>query len=114
MNIYTIGDSSESELSRLFFLFLGRKITPSQEKRLKTTLYIDEYVFDFQYHISRNDYREYLDKVKKMANKYRWSTEVIVKLLLEPSRAISGWYDNGGEKINKRQWKTIQTWEMTA
>jgi hypothetical protein len=112
MNIYTIGDNSESELSQLFFFFLGRRLTPSQEKRLKTIIYIDDYVFSFPYHLSKDEYKSYLDKVKKMANKYRWSTEIIVKLLLEPSRAMTGWYDNGGEKIDKRQWKRIQEWEM--
>jgi hypothetical protein len=112
MNLYTIGDSSESELSQLFFLYLGRKLSNSQEKRLKETLYLDDYVFDFSYHISRNDYKEYLDRIKRKANKYKWSTETIVKLLLEPSRAMTGWYDSGGEKITKGQWKKIQQWEM--
>lgn len=114
-SIYTIGDPPKSKLYNLFNLFLGRKLNEAQEKRLSETIIIDDYVFDFYYHISSvQAYREYLDKVKQWSNKYKWSNAKIVDLLLEPWRAKTGWYDNGGTRITVREWKRILEWEMTS
>jgi hypothetical protein len=112
--IYTIGDSSEdSELSQLFQIHLGRRITQNQESKLEREIPIGEYIFYFPYHIKHvQEYKDYLKLVKYWATKYSWSTTVIIRLLAEPWRMPSGWYNRNGKKITRDEWEAIKEWEM--